>query len=376
MKRVKLGIIGCCNISSIYCQAGSKLNNVEVIACADIDVERAKARAKEFNIPKACTVEELLADPEIEIVINLTIPKAHAEVCIAVLEAGKHVYVEKPLAVTREDGQKILNLAKEKGLLVGGAPDTFLGGGIQTVRRLMDEGEIGEIVGATAFMMSPGHEIWHPDPEFYYQVGGGPMFDMGPYYITALINLIGPIRKVTGFTRISFPERTITSQPKYGQKIQVEVPTHVAGVLEFEGGPIATIITSFDVYGSKLPNIEIYGSKGTIVVPDPNTFGGPVYLFKRNEDDPLSIYKSGIQWEEIPLTHGYTDNSRGIGVADMAEALRSGRTHRANGDLAFHVLDVMHAIHDTSNRGAHYELTSTCEKPDALPVDFLEYSHQ
>ncbi|MCR2822473.1 Gfo/Idh/MocA family protein [Lederbergia panacisoli] len=364
MKSVKVGIIGCGNISSIYCQAGEKFDVFDIIAVADLDFERAKARAKEYQVPNAYTVEEILADPEVEIIINLTIPKAHAEVCIAALEAGKHVYVEKPLAVTREDGKRILEIAKEKGLIVGGAPDTFLGGGIQTCRKLIDDGEIGEVVGATGFMMSPGHESWHPDPEFYYQLGGGPMFDMGPYYITAFINLLGPIRRVTGSTRISFPERTITSQPKTGQKIQVEVPTHITGILDFENGAIATLITSFDVAGSKLPNIEVYGSKGTILVPDPNTFGGPVFLRKHGSRE----------WEEIPLTHGYIDNSRGVGVADMAYALRSGRAHRANGDLAYHVLDVMHGIHDASRSGSHYELESTCEQPKPLPVGLQEFT--
>lgn len=359
---VKVGIIGCGTISGIYCEAGKRFDILDIVACADLDVERAKARAAEYGIPKAYTVDELLADPEIEIIINLTIPKAHAEVCIAALEAGKHVYVEKPLAVTREDGKRILDLAQEKGLLVGGAPDTFLGGGIQTCRKLIDDGVIGEIVGATAFMMSPGHESWHPDPGFYYETGGGPMFDMGPYYITALINLIGPIHRVTGSTRISFPERTITSQPKAGQKITVEVPTHVVGILDFENGAIATMITSFDVAGTKLPNIEIYGSKGTLLVPDPNTFGGPVFLRKHGN----------YEWEEISLTHGYADNSRGIGVADMAYALQSGRKHRVNGELAYHVLDVMHGIHDASTNGAHYVLTSQCEQPKALPIGLEE----
>ncbi|MBS4223009.1 Gfo/Idh/MocA family protein [Lederbergia citrea] len=365
MKSVKVGIIGCGNISSIYCQAGQKFDILDIVAVADLDYDRAKARAEEYQIPKAYTVEELLADPTIEIVINLTIPKAHAEVCIAALEAGKHVYVEKPLAVTREDGQRLLHIGEEKGLLVGGAPDTFLGGGIQTCRKIIDDGVIGEVIGATAFMLHSGHESWHPDPAFFYQTGGGPMFDMGPYYVTALINLIGPIRRVTGSARITHAERTITSKPKNGQKITVEVPTHITGVLDFENGAIGTMITSFDVAGgSKLPNIEIYGSKGTIIVPDPNTFGGPVLLRKHGSQE----------WEEVPLTHGYTDNSRGVGVADMAYAIRSGRSHRANGHLAFHVLDVMHGIHDASASNTHYELASTCEQPKPLPVGLKEYT--
>lgn len=359
MKRVKVGIVGCGNISDIYLKNCTQTFDIlEVVACADLIMERAQAKAEQYNIPKACTVEELLADPEIEIVVNLTIPKAHAEVCLAALNAGKNVYVEKPLAVTREDGQKILQTAKEKGLLVGGAPDTFLGAGIQTCRKIIDDGWIGQPVAATAFMMCHGHESWHPDPEFYYKVGGGPMFDMGPYYLTALISLMGPIKRVTGSAQITFPERVITSQPKYGTKITVDVPTHVAGILDFETGAVGTIITSFDVWASQLPRIEIYGSLGTLSVPDPNTFGGPVFIKKAGDKE----------WKEMPLSHGYAENSRGIGVADMAYALRTGRSHRANGELTYHVLDVMHAFHDASKEGKHIVVQSTCQRPAALPV--------
>lgn len=360
MNKVKVGIIGCGNISGIYLKNCTQVFKVlDVVACADLEMERAKTKAEEFNIPKACTVEELLADPEIQIVVNLTIPKAHAEVCLAALEAGKSVYVEKPLAITREDGLKVLETARAKGLLVGCAPETFMGGGIQTCRKLIDDGWIGEPVAATAFMMCHGHESWHPDPEFYYKVGGGPMFDMGPYYLTALVNLIGPVRRVTGSARITFPERTITSAPKYGTKITVDTPTHVAGVMDFENGAVGTIITSFDVWGAQLPRIEIYGTTGSLSVPDPNTFGGPVYIKRQGAS----------QWSEVPLTHGYTENSRGIGVADMAYALLSGRSHRANGEMAYHVLDIMHAFHDASRDGKHCELKSTCTRPAPLPMD-------
>lgn len=362
MEKVKVGIIGCGNISSIYLKNLSQAFEItEVAACADMVPEKAEARAKEFNIPKACTVEELLADPEIKIIVNLTIPKAHTEVCLAALEAGKSVYVEKPLAITREDGKKILEKARKKELLVGCAPDTFLGGGLQTCRKLVDDGWIGTPVAATAFMMCHGHEGWHPDPEFYYQVGGGPMFDMGPYYLTALISLLGPVKRVTGSTRITFPERTITSEPKFGKKVEVEVPTHVAGIMDFCSGAVATIITSFDVWSAQLPRIEIYGSEGSLSVPDPNTFGGPVYIRRQGQ----------TEWKEIPLTHIYNENSRGIGVADMAYALQSGRKHRANGDMAYHVLDIMHGFHDASRDGRHYELQSICERPAALPAGLL-----
>lgn len=361
MKKVKVGIIGCGNISGIYFEAGRKFDILDIAACADLDMERAKSKAAEFNT-RAYTVKELLSDPEIQIVVNLTIPKAHAEVCMAALEAGKNVHVEKPLAVTREDGIKILETAKTKGLLVGSAPDTFLGGGLQTCRKLIDDGWIGQPVAATAFMMCHGHESWHPDPEFYYKIGGGPMFDMGPYYLTALVSLMGPVRRVTGSARITFPERTITSAPKFGTKITVDTPTHVAGVLDFASGAVGTMITSFDVWNAQLPHIEIYGTTGTLSVPDPNCFGGPVNIRRQGAS----------QWSEVPLTHGFAENSRGIGAADMAYALLSGRPHRANGEMAYHVLDIMHGFHDASRDGRHYELTSACTRPASLPLGLPE----
>ncbi|TVY01210.1 Gfo/Idh/MocA family protein [Cohnella terricola] len=363
MEKIKVGIIGTGNISGIYFQNGKRFESMEVVACADLDVERAKEKAAEHGI-RGCSVEELLADPDIQMVINLTIPVAHASVCLKVLEAGKHVYVEKPLAVTREEGLQVLELAKRKGLLVGSAPDTFLGGGIQTSIKLLEDGWIGTPIGATAFMMSGGHESWHPSPEFYYQKGGGPMFDMGPYYLTALIALLGPISRVTGSARASFSERTITSQPKFGQKVKVETPTHVAGIMEFASGPIGTLLTSFDVKGgSTLPRIEVYGSEGTLLVPDPNNFGGQI-----------SICRAGSkEWSTLPLTHGKAENARGVGAADMARAILTGRKHRANGELAFHVLETMHGFHDAAEQGAHYVMKSTCERPAPLPLGLAEY---
>ena len=359
MKRVKTGIIGCGNISGIYLKNCTQVfKALDVAAVADLDMARAGAKAAEYGIPRACTVKELLSDPEIEIVINLTIPVAHAEVNMAALEAGKNVHVEKPLAITREDGRKMLALAKAKGLLVGCAPDTFMGGGIQTCRKLIDDGWIGRPVAATAFMTCHGHESWHPDPEFYYKVGGGPMFDMGPYYLTALVNLIGPVTRVTGSAKVTFPERTITSAPKYGKKVSVDTPTHIAGVMDFENGAVGTIITSFDVWHANLPRIEIFGTEGSMSVPDPNGFGGPVLVRRHNAGE----------WSEIPLTHGYAENSRGLGVCDMAHALRGGRPNRASGKLAMHVLDIMHGFHDASKDGKHYNIAEMCERPAALPL--------
>ncbi len=359
MNKLKIGIIGCGNISSIYMENCPKFPHLELVACADIDLQRAHSQAEKFNIPKACSVEELLNDPEIELVINLTIPKAHASVCIQALEAGKHVYTEKPLAVTREEGRQILETANKRNLLVGSAPDTFLGAGIQTAIHLIEQGEIGVPIGASAFMICRGHEHWHPDPAFYYDAGGGPMFDMGPYYLTALVALLGPIKRISGFTRISYPERTILSKPKAGTKIEVKIPTHISGIIDFASGVIGNITTSFDAFGgTALPPIEIYGSEGTLLVPDPNTFGGPVKIRKRDENE----------FKEVPLEYGHAQNSRGLGVADMVKAIIEGGHYRANGELAYHVLEAMHGFHDSSDSGRHYSMESTCNRPEPVAI--------
>ena len=362
MAKTKIGVIGCGNISGTYLKVAQRLRNLEVAACADIVMSRAEAKAKEFGVPAYCSVKDLLKRADIEIVVNLTIPKAHAEISLAALEAGKHVYGEKPLAVTREDGRRILDAARARKLRVGSAPDTFLGAGIQSCRKLIDDGWIGEPIGATGFFMSHGPENWHPDPEFVYQQGAGPLFDMGPYYLTALVCLLGPVRRVSGSARVTFPERMITSQPKFGEMMKVETPTHIAGVLDFEVGPIATLVTSFDVWAHEAPRLEIYGRTGSLSVPDPNTFGGPV-----------RVKRAGAQqWSEAPLAFGYAENSRGLGVADMANALRSGRPHRASGEMAFHVLDVMHAILEASQSGRAVAMQSTCARPAPLPLNLIE----
>lgn len=359
MEPVKVGIIGSGNISEQYLKASRTFPILDVVAIADLVRSRAEARAEAFGL-RAYSPEEMLADPEIEIVINLTIPAAHALVNLTIIEAGKHVYGEKPLAITRAEGQQTLAAARERGVLVGCAPDTFLGGGLQTCRKLIDDGWIGEPVAATAFMTSRGPEAWHPDPGFFYQVGAGPMFDMGPYYLTALVHLLGPVRRVTGATRRSFTERVATSEARYGERIPVATATHVAGLLDFESGPIATLVMSFDVWHSTLPRIEIYGSEGTLNVPDPNIFPGPVRLRRGGAEE----------WSDIPLTH-YAPTGRSIGVADLAYAVRSGRKPRASGELAYHVLDLMHAFEDASQSGRHVEVESRCERPAPLPLDLL-----
>jgi len=362
MQATNIGIIGCGNISSIYCKAGGRFEALRILACADIDYARAKAVAAQHGVPKALSPADLLDDPEIGIVINLTVPAVHGEVAMKALRKGKHVYNEKPLAPKRREAREMMGLAREKGLRIGCAPDTFLGAGLQTCRALIDSGAIGTPLAASANMLSSGVETWHPNPEFFYKKGAGPLFDMGPYYLTALTTLLGPVRRVTGSAHIGIPLRTITSQPLAGTTITVETPTHIAGVLEFESGPLATLVTSFECLGHNQPEIEIYGEEGSLSVPDPNTFGGPVRLLRKGSKD----------WEEIPVERAYSDNSRGLGVADLAEALKEGRDHRANERVAYHVLDLMHSILDSAESGRHLDIRSTMTRPEPLPADLKE----
>lgn len=338
-------------------QNAAGFDDFEVVVCSDLVPERAEEQAEAYGVPRACGPEELLADEGVEVVLNLTVPVVHAEVSLAALEAGKHVYTEKPLAVSREDGQRIIEVAAQRGLRIGCAPDTFLGGGLQTCRKVIDEGGIGDPVAVTALMMSHGPEDWHPNPGFFYQPGAGPMFDMGPYYLTALTTLMGPVRRVAGSARVTFPERMITSQPLTGTPIAVNTPTHVAGVMDFESGAVGTLVTTFDVWSEHQARVDLYGTEGTMTLPDPNYFDGPVRLWRPDER----------AWIEVPLTHPYTGNSRGLGLADMARALRSGTEHRASGELGLHVLDVIHAFLDSSERGEHIEVGSSFERPEALP---------
>lgn len=363
---MNLGIIGCGNISAIYCKNARRFPDaLNLVACADLSLDRAHAKAAEFDIPRALLPDELLADPDVDLVLNLTVPAVHGSIAKAALAAGKSVYNEKPLALDRTEGREVLALATAKGLRVGCAPDTFLGAALQTCRKVIDEGTIGEPIGAAGWMMSQGTEHWHPDPEFFYQPGAGPLFDMGPYYLTALVSMLGPVRRVTGSARVSFPERTISSQPKAGQKIRVNTPTHIAAVLDFVSGPVGTLTTSFDIFGrSKASSfLEIYGSEGTLVVPDPNQFDYPVFLRLKGEKQ---------EYREVPFAFPYAENFRGVGLADMATAIAQGRPHRANGEMAMHVLDIMHAVHDASHEGRHIELETAMQRPAAFPAGLAE----
>jgi len=355
MKRVGVGVIGCGNISAAYLKAAKFFPLLDIRALADINPAAAEARGAEFGVP-ARSVAALLADEAIEIVLNLTIPNAHVEVGLQAVAAGKHVHSEKPLGVNLEEARRLVRAAVEKGVRLGCAPDTFLGGAHQTARKLIDEGLIGRPIGGTAFFMCPGHERWHPNPGFYYLRGGGPILDMGPYYITDLVNLLGPVASVSGVATQLRAERVVASQPLAGARVPVEVATHVTGVLLFVSGAAVSLTISFDVARHKHTPLEIYGEKGSLVVPDPNYFGGKILFGGATED-----------WREIPTEHGYADgNYRIIGVADMARAIRENRSHRASGSLAYHVLEVMQAFQASSDSGSAVTIESRPERPAAL----------
>ena len=357
---IGVGIVGCGVISSAYLQRLSTFPTMRVVHVADLVPERAAAKAEEFGVPKHGTPDDLLADPDVDVVVNLTIPAAHAELALAAIAAGKSVYGEKPLALTVADGAGLLDAAARAGVRVGSAPDTFLGAGLQTCRRLVDDGAIGEPVGATAFMLGAGPEAWHPDPDFFYKVGAGPMLDVGVYYVTALVSLLGPVGRVSGSARITRAQREIGSEAKRGQLIDVEVPTHYSTTLDFASGPVGTLVASFDVQATALPRIELYGTEGTLAVPDPNTFGGPVRLRRAGEKE----------WADVPLDPGFDSQSRGIGVADMVLAARAGddTPHRASGELALHVLDVMESANVASAESRYVAPSTTCDRPAPLPT--------
>jgi predicted dehydrogenase len=354
--RMGVGIIGAGNISSQYLKAMRDFPVLDIRGLADMRPDVATARAAEFGV-KAQTVDALLADPTVDIIVNLTIPRAHVEVGLRAVAAGKHVYGEKPLGVNYAEARKLVAAANRKGVRVGSAPDTFLGGGHQTARALIDKGVLGEIVGGTAFFAVPGHEYWHPDPAFYYDIGGGPVLDMAPYYVTDLVNLLGPVKAVQAMSLTPRKSRPVLSAPKKGQMIPVKVSTHVTGTLQFVSGALVTVTLSFDVPMHGHHNIELYGSLASMQVPDPNMFGGDVRIARPRAKE----------WESVPLTAPYADaNYRSLGVADMAHAILSGRPHRASGELALHVLEVMEAFEVASKSGTIVKIKSKTERPAPL----------
>jgi len=355
---LRIGVVGAGQISGAYLSTLRPLSNVEVVAVCDLDEARARTAAAAARGARPLAIAELLAADDVDLVLNLTIPAAHAEVARAAIAAGKHVYGEKPLAVTTGQAREVLAAAGRAGVRVGCAPDTVLGTGVQTARACLDAGEIGTPIAATAFMVTPGHERWHPAPEFYYLPGGGPLFDMGPYYLTALVTLLGPVRRVVGMAATPRATRTIGSGPRAGAEIDVAVATHVTGVLEHASGALSTLMMSFDVWAGRLPYIEVYGTGGSLSVPDPNGFGGPVQIFTAGAKD----------WAPAPEAGGYRGAARGYGVSDLASALTSGTAHRANGEIAYHVLDVMEALLTAADSRHSADVTSTCDRPPAVPL--------
>ncbi|WP_022882838.1 Gfo/Idh/MocA family protein [Gryllotalpicola ginsengisoli] len=354
--RVGVGVIGAGNISTQYLTNLTAFPDVEVRFVADLDLDRAEFQAQAFGVRGFGTVDELLADPEIEIVVNLTIPKVHAEVALRALEAGKHVWTEKPIALDRESGRRLLEEARARGLRVAGAPDTFLGAGIQTARRLVESGAIGAPMTALTLMQQPGPESWHPNPDFLFQEGGGPLFDVGPYYVTALIQLFGPVKRVAAVASRSKTVRTIGSGPRAGETFEVTVPTHVTTVFEFEGGQTSQSIFSFD---SKIKRtlFEVTGVDGALEANDPNMFVGDLVL---HTDAP--------EPEVIP-TEG-EKAARGTGVVELARAIRAGVPERASGEQAFHALDIMVSTIEAADRGEWVPVESTFTPTPPLPEDW------
>jgi predicted dehydrogenase len=371
-KPTKIGIIGCGVISGIYIENSKRLDSLECVAVADVNPAAARFRAEQYDIPRACSPDELLADPDVEIVVNLTPNLLHAQVALQILEAGRHLYGEKPFTVYREDSRRILALAAEKGLRVGGAPDTFFGGAWQTARKAIDDGLIGRPFAATAVLhwrqsaaeaqgssrpTSPTRATVPGSVSFFqtdaYKYGGTVTFDMGPYYLTSLINLLGPAKRVTGVaTKVS------EEASRFGAVMTVEAPTHVVGIVEFESGAVAQIVFSSDAYGTGLPHLEIYGTEGTLRCGDPNNFPGSVHVRRPKSRELV----------ELDCKHAYNQDSRGVGLADLAVAIRNGRPHRASGEMVAHVVDILNSLHESSDQGRRIDLTTTCVQPKALPI--------
>lgn len=358
MQSVGIGIIGCGNISPAYLKAARAFPVIDIRALADLNMTAAEARGAEFGV-EAMTVEALLARPDIEIVLNLTIPGAHVAVGLQILRACKHAYSEKPLGTDLGDARRLVDEAGRRDLRLGCAPDTFLGGAHQTALAFVDAGHLGQPIGGTAFFMCPGHERWHPDPAFYYRKGGGPMLDMGPYYITDLVNLLGPVARVACLAPEPRRQRTITSEPRRGEIMDVEVPTHVAGVMQFANGAVVNIAMSFDVAAHRHLPLELYGTEGSLIVPDPNRFGGAVEFLPK-----------GGEWMPVPVTLPYADgNYRSLGLADMAAGIRQQRPHRASGALALHVLEVMDSFGRSAETRQFIEIETRPERPEPLETD-------
>lgn len=356
---LNVGIIGLGVISAQYLATFDRLPVVNLVAVADLNPAAALAATTGREGVRVCTVDELLVAPDVDVVLNLTIPAAHHEITMKAIAAGKSVYGEKPLASTGAQAREILAAAAEAGVIIGCAPDTVLGTGVQTARKAIDDGLIGPPISATATMAVPGHERWHPNPDFYYVPGGGPLFDMGPYYLTTLVTLLGPVVSVLGATSRSRSSRTIGNGPRLGQEFPVTVDTHVTAVLTHASGALSTVLMSFDAVATESANLEIHGETGSLIVPDPNQFAGDVKLQTLTDDT----------WRVLPVSAGYLDAGRGVGLADRTTTA-DGRP-RAGAELAYHVLDIMESVLVAAEQGRSITLTSSVERPSAVPLGSL-----
>jgi predicted dehydrogenase len=359
LKRV--AIVGCGDISGVYGYTLALFDWIDLVACADVIAERADVAAEKWAA-RSMPVDALLADPDIDVVVNLTPPKQHAEIDRAALAARKSVYSEKPLGVDLDEGLELVELAEKAERRLGCAPDTFLGAAQQTCRAVIDRGDIGEPLAANAFMLSPGPERWHPSPAIFYARGAGPLFDIGPYYLGALVQFFGPARRVSAMTRRARDERTITSEPLAGEIVTVEVPTHVASMIEFVSGATATVVTSFDVQATRQRGIEVYGSEATLVLSDPVSFSATVSIARRPDEE----------WSDVPLGSAALPQFRGLGAAEMVWALGTGRAHRASRELALHTLEIMAAAIRSSEEHRAVELRTTCARAAPLPADLRD----
>jgi len=367
MTKLRVGIIGCGNISTTFLKYAPLFRALELAAVADINMAAAQARAAEFGV-RAETVDDLLAARDVDVIVNLTVPAVHYEVTRRILEAGKHAYSEKPLVLSLDEGKALQELAAKKGLRVGSAPDTFMGGAHQLARAVIDEGGVGRIIGGTCHVMSHGMEHWHPNPDFFFQPGGGPVLDLGPYYITNLIQLIGPVTSVAALANASFATRTITNGARHGETVPVDTPTNVHALLEFAGGATVTLSASWDVWTHRHANMELYGETGSLFVPDPNFFGGTVEM--AGPDGAVAEVAGRDHPFGVPnVTDGQGNaraNYRCAGLADMATAIAEGRAHRCNVDLAVHAVDVMVSILRAGAEKRFVAMSTTCERPAAL----------
>ena len=366
-----IGIIGCGNISTTYLDRGDWFKGMEIRAVADVNMEAARARAQEYDV-RAMTVDDLLAAGDIDVIVNLTIPAAHYEINRRALEAGKHVYTEKPLVLSLEEAEALRALAEQNDLRVGAAPDTFLGGAHQLARAVIDEGLIGKVTSGTCHVLSPGMEHWHPNPDFFFQPGAGPVLDIGPYYVTNLVQLLGPVKAVTAMASSARAERTIGSGARKGETVPVDTPTNIHAVLEFASGAVVTLGASWDVQAADHRPMELYGEDGTLFVPDPNFFGGTVTLAKGDHRE--KVERRDHPFHKANQVHGDRGeaNYRGAGLADMMQGLAEGRPHRCGLDLAVHVTDIMTSILRAAETRRFVELTTTCERPEPLTPDQAE----